>query len=300
MSICVPCNRTFASDTALKQHETNSPKHPPFDCKACKRSFGSHTALSQHQKASPAHQNPRKDSVTTEDTPISSDNHVPLLSSTSPNVRSTTHNGRRNHHTAAENSLRANPTLDSPSISLENQLRDLTISDVNTIVAPPKIHQAHIPSRRQEPRFFTFSELHQRIAEAVTPEITSTWYNHNKKADPEDRYTTSVMGKFTCRNRECKKRQWSSKVVAIGIQGYPRNGYNAIVYNQHCDSCKRLGSFKLNAESYVERIAYRLKVWADVPVEKPPYGGPSRAPHESALCEGCKVDDCPWMKKSLY
>ncbi|KAH6878753.1 zinc-binding domain-containing protein [Alternaria rosae] len=294
MSICILCNRTFGSDRALKQHEENSPKHAPFDPKACNRSFSSQTALSQHQHNSPVQKKTRSDSVTSSVAPVPFTHYVPLLFSTS---RSIIHNGRRGRHTTTESSSRTNPTFDLPFNVLENRLRALTLTDGNTIVAPPKIDQAHIATQQEVKTSFTFPQLHQRIAEAVVPEITSTWFNYNTKAPFEDRYTTCVMGKFTCENKACRKRQWSSTVVAIGIRRYPRNGYNAVVYNQHCNSCQWLGSFKLDEKSYVERIAYRLKNWAGVAVEQPLYGEKTRGPHESHLCEGCKVDDCPWMKR---
>ena len=293
MSICILCNRTFGSDRALKQHEKNSPKHVPFDPKACNRSFNSQTPLSQHRHDSPVQQKLRKDSATSSVAPVPFTHYVPLLFSTS---RSIIHNGRRSRHTTTESSSRAKPTFDLPSTSLEDRLQALTIPDVDTMVAPPETDQARIPTRQEETRTsFTFPELHQRICEAVAPRITSMWFNNNTDAYFEDEYTTCVMGKFICNNNRCRKKGWSSKLVAIWIRRYPRSGYNAIVYNQHCKSCDRLGIFRLNEESYVDRIAYRLKRWAGVAVEKPPFREKTRVPHKSDLCEGCKVRNCPWI-----
>jgi len=104
MSICVLCSRTFGSDQALRQHEEDSPKHGTFDCKACKRSFSSQDALTQHQDDSPVHQRSRRDSVTASATPVPFTQYVPLLSSTSSNVPSATHDGQRSRDTATENS----------------------------------------------------------------------------------------------------------------------------------------------------------------------------------------------------
>lgn len=81
-------------------------------------------------------------------------------------------------------------------------------------------------------------------------------------------------------------------MVAILIRGYPGNGYNALVFNQRCKSCNWLGNLKLDKESNVDRVVYRLKKWADVPVEQPFFNHKEGPPHESALCEGCKRGVC--------
>ncbi|KAG9227929.1 hypothetical protein BJ875DRAFT_35716 [Amylocarpus encephaloides] len=53
---CMPCNRRFDSEEALQQHLRNSPAHAPsFDCDDCDRSFDSEEALQQHLRDSPAH-----------------------------------------------------------------------------------------------------------------------------------------------------------------------------------------------------------------------------------------------------
>ncbi|KAI1632368.1 zinc-binding domain-containing protein [Biscogniauxia mediterranea] len=100
------------------------------------------------------------------------------------------------------------------------------------------------------------------------------------------------MGKFKCNNGRCSKDGWSSKKVAITIRGYPGNGYDAIVYNQRCKSCNKLGVLTLDVDSYVERIAYRLKVWAGVSVAQPYYNDGGGPQHEIDLCEGCRHGRC--------
>lgn len=53
---CMPCNRRFNSEEALQQHLRKSPAHAPsFDCDDCDRSFDSEDALQQHLRDSPAH-----------------------------------------------------------------------------------------------------------------------------------------------------------------------------------------------------------------------------------------------------
>ena len=76
--------------------------------------------------------------------------------------------------------------------------------------------------------------------------------------------------------------------------------YNAVVFNQRCKCCTKLGSLKLDKESYVERVAYRLKKWAGITLEKS-YVAPRKGPpHESSLCEGCKRGICPQTNNSWY
>jgi len=294
MSLCVLCNRTFASEPALKQHKEDSPKHGHFDCEACNRSFSSQNALTQHQNDAPVHQRSRRDSVTTSVTPVPSTQHVPLTFSTPSDVPSATHNGQRSGHTATENSSHSNPTFDLDFIPLEDTLQALTISDVNMTIARPNVGRARIPKLQKETRTsFMFPELHQRIAEAVAPAITSTWFNLNTEAHPKKKSDTNIIGAFTCVNKKCGKNGWSSGLVAIWIRGYPRNGYNAIVYNQSCRSCGWLGSLKLDEESYIERVAYRLNSWAGVRIEQATFSSKLiRGPHESGHCEGCKAGHC--------
>jgi hypothetical protein len=149
-------------------------------------------------------------------------------------------------------------------------------------------------TKEQNNASFTFSSLHQRVANALSNdiEIGSTWFNHNGGANCENEYSTHVMGKFTCTNPGCSKGSWTSKKVAIQIRGYRRNGYNAVVFGQRCAECKRLGSLALDENSYVERVVYRLRKWAGVWVGKQQYSSKEGPPHKRELCEGCKRGCC--------
>ncbi|EFX02024.1 hypothetical protein CMQ_2073 [Grosmannia clavigera kw1407] len=140
---------------------------------------------------------------------------------------------------------------------------------------------------------FTFPDLHDDIASLVLCDSITPWFN--AKGNDEDAiktYCTNVMGRFKC-NHRCTGKMWTSKMVAIVIRGYRRNGYNALVFNQRCKGCNGLGTFTLDNDSYIERISYRLKKWAGVirtvKQEDSIKDGP---PHESSLCEGCKRGVC--------
>lgn len=104
-------------------------------------------------------------------------------------------------------------------------------------------------------------------------------------------YDTNIMGRFTCPNAACGSTGWSSKKVAITIRMYPGAQYNARVYNQRCQECKKLGEPQLD-DSYAERVAYRLKKWSGIEMDKPTYSGQSTGPHHKNLCEGCKDGHC--------
>jgi hypothetical protein len=140
---------------------------------------------------------------------------------------------------------------------------------------------------------FMFPSLHQNIVKAVSHDNISTrFHENNSDEDSNNKYSTHVMGRFQCYNNACSATGWSSKMVAISIRGYPGNGYNAVVFNQRCMACKRLGSFTLDVESYIGRVAYRLKKWAGVSTEQQYYAPKEGPPHERDLCEGCKRGVC--------
>ncbi|KAI0376989.1 zinc-binding domain-containing protein [Hypomontagnella monticulosa] len=146
-------------------------------------------------------------------------------------------------------------------------------------------------SKKQSKTSYTFPSLHQDVSEAVSSDISKIWFN--KQGDGARReYTTHVMGKFKCSNGGCSNHGWGSKKVAILIKGFPGNGYNAVVFNQRCRDCDRLGVLALDETSYVERVSYRLKKWAGIEMEEQYFSRRAGPPHESEFCEGCKAGYC--------
>ncbi|KAL2181087.1 zinc-binding domain-containing protein [Thermothelomyces heterothallicus CBS 202.75] len=151
-------------------------------------------------------------------------------------------------------------------------------------------------AQRYEETTAMFPSLHEDVMNALAEcsIVPEPWFNNNEiDGTMMEDYSTFVMGRFDCRNQKCPQRGWSSKKIAICIRRFPNSGYNATIYKQRCKSCDRLGVLRLNDNSYVERVAYRLKKWAGVPMEMPLYrgilGGP---PHMFELCEGCKAGRC--------
>ncbi|KAH8798600.1 zinc-binding domain-containing protein [Xylogone sp. PMI_703] len=145
---------------------------------------------------------------------------------------------------------------------------------------------------------FMFPLLHQDVSNAVSNEIGSVWFNNKGgNEDCNNKYSTNVMGKFRCNNDRCSNHGWGSKKVSILIRGYPENGYNALVFNQCCKSCNKLGTLTLDENSYIDRVTYRLKKWAGVWMEEQHYAGKVGLPHKRELCEGCKQGYCQGMTR---
>ncbi|KAI0894190.1 zinc-binding domain-containing protein [Annulohypoxylon nitens] len=139
---------------------------------------------------------------------------------------------------------------------------------------------------------YMYPQLHRDVSKAVSPEIKKTKFYQKGEDQVVKSYKTNVMGKFRCDNDGCSNRGWGSKKVAIVIRGYSGKRYNAEVFNQRCRTCKTLGTLTLDKDSYVERIAYRLKKWEGVQLEKYDYDVNQGPPHRRDLCEGCKRGIC--------
>ncbi|KAK0729443.1 zinc-binding domain-containing protein [Lasiosphaeris hirsuta] len=138
-----------------------------------------------------------------------------------------------------------------------------------------------------------FPHLHRKILRTLGNSINPKPSFLKGKQRSIDDYPTFIMGIFTCENGKCSQRGWESKKICTVIRKYPNNGYNAQVFNQACVSCGELGRMHINVDSYIERVAYRLKKWAGIAVDRPPRAGSlDRSPHKSGLCEGCKRKIC--------
>ncbi|KAI0968975.1 zinc-binding domain-containing protein [Xylaria arbuscula] len=272
---CVPCGRSFVDSKALRSHLLSSPAHDfkcevcgkrchsegglqqhmlslghaPSKCDVCNKSFGSDEALRQHMRDSPAHSTSLKCDLC-------------------------------NKLFGSEEALNQH-VRDSPAhaVSLEYDTRDKSQEVLQQRKQSAKANRRQTMENWKQ-RFFP--ELHPRVVEAVSDDIDSTWFTERKSDDRI--YKTFVMARFEC--TRCSKT-WRSGRVTIVIRGYTGNGYNAEVFNQHCDSCNTLGTMTLDEDSYVERVVYRLKVWAKVPVTPPPFSDKPMPPHKKELCEGC-------------
>ncbi|TLS24976.1 hypothetical protein PpBr36_06925 [Pyricularia pennisetigena] len=137
-----------------------------------------------------------------------------------------------------------------------------------------------------------FPSLHPQVVEAVGEGICPDWEGNAVQAGQyTNEYNTNVSGRFRCSNPACSK-SWASGRVAIRITAFKGHRYSAMVYNQHCKACNNLGIMKLDEVHYVERVSYRLKKWAGIPQELPPYREKAGPPHMAHLCEGCIQGHC--------
>ncbi|KAI0440643.1 zinc-binding domain-containing protein [Xylaria telfairii] len=254
---CDICSKSFRSDEALKQHVRNAPAHAPQPrpCDVCNRSFSSDEALKQHMRDAPAHNALPKCTIC--DRFFGSSEALQQHIGDSP---------------AHAPSFQCN--LCDKSFKSEEALQQHTQS--------AKGHQKQVKGNQTQA---FFPELHPKVVEALSGSIGHIWFNHEESEDSIHSKQTFVMAKFKCDG--CSINEWRSGKVTIVIRGYRRNGYNAEVFNQHCDSCNALGTMTLDEESYVDRVVYRLKVWAGVPVLRRFYQQKPMPPHKRELCEGC-------------
>ncbi len=136
-----------------------------------------------------------------------------------------------------------------------------------------------------------FPSLHADIEKALgtVSILPKPWFNDHSTDDHKatQQHFTNIMGSFKCRNHKCSKSGWGSKKIGILIRQFPGNGYNALVFKQRCKECNELGILKLDEDSYVERVVYRLKKWAGIHVKRPVYSGERGEPHEAMFCEAC-------------
>jgi hypothetical protein len=293
---CVTCDRYFGSREALGQHQNNSPVHrKTIHCETCNRYFGSKVAFEEHEQASPVHK--KRFYCETCGCFLSSKKalkrhrwNFQIYQTCSENSLDAS-SDRRRGEAASRNTWTNDPTLDMTSL-VQRFSRVLVSANPATNVT--SIVRVNVFEPIQETReLFMFPELHPNVADAVSIDISLTWFNEDDEDETFDQeWFTHVMGTFICNYDTCEKRGWDSRKVPIEIRGYDDNGYSAIVYDQRCKSCDQLGTFELDKRSYIERVAYRLKKWAGVEMEAPLFNEVEGPPHERAYCEGCKRGKC--------
>jgi hypothetical protein len=141
-----------------------------------------------------------------------------------------------------------------------------------------------------------YPALHENVRRLLEEDdLSFTFFAIDKDKGSIEEYDTNIMGRFKCLNKVCPSKGWGSKMIAITIRMYPEQRYNARVYHQRCKSCGTLSKPFLD-DSYAQRIAYRLKKWSGIEMDRPSFtDSASKRPHESALCEGCKHGHCKEM-----
>ncbi|KAK3385515.1 zinc-binding domain-containing protein [Podospora didyma] len=144
------------------------------------------------------------------------------------------------------------------------------------------------------PHAIMIPSLHGDVSNDVNDILNPCpWFNESGgDADADETYSTNVMGSFRCATTKCEQTGWGSRKVSIVIRRYPGGGYNAVIFSQRCKACRKLGFLTVDKTSYVERVAYRLKKWAGIPMPKPEHSEHRGPEHESDLCEGCQRGYC--------
>lgn len=146
--------------------------------------------------------------------------------------------------------------------------------------------------RKGDQRWSMYRSLHHDVSRLLEEDdLHFSFHRADEAANCSNEYDTNIMGRFICRNPACDSGGWSSKKIAITIRMYHSAEYNARVYHQRCKSCNRLSRPILN-ESYADRVAYRIKKWNGIQLDRPYYSGQSKGPHNSNLCEGCRAGHC--------
>ncbi|KEY69371.1 hypothetical protein S7711_08128 [Stachybotrys chartarum IBT 7711] len=137
-----------------------------------------------------------------------------------------------------------------------------------------------------------FPSLHDQVSALLQEyHLTYAFHPHDDATCLKER-DTNIMGRFVCRNPSCSSNGWSSKMIPVTIRLYRDNKYNARVYHQRCRKCNHVSRPTLD-HSYAERVAYWLETWAGADIPRQPYtGNNDQPPHESHLCEGCRVGRC--------
>jgi hypothetical protein len=159
-------------------------------------------------------------------------------------------------------------------------------------------HKTHTmakkPRKKTGPKTtYMFSSLHKAVNAEVRGDIGATrFHDQNTDLNSDNVYETRVLARFECINGDCPKSSWISGKVTTRIRGYPGNAYNAVVFSQRCLVCNSLGRMILDTDTYVERVAYRLRKWAGIKMDQRPRVYRKMPPHKKDLCEGCRAGFC--------
>ncbi|GKZ73283.1 hypothetical protein AnigIFM50267_009965 [Aspergillus niger] len=167
---------------------------------------------------------------------------------------------------------------------------------------PSRKYKSKSKSTLSGNRWSMYPALHAdvltQLSSSTFPITSLTFHPFDDSETCIDEYDTNIMGRFICPNNSCGSSGWASKKIAITIRLYEGDEYNARVYHQRCKGCNALSRPFLDEKSYAERIAYRMKRWYDVDVERPVFNGSGNSkPHNRDLCEGCKVGRCSFARE---
>lgn len=244
------------------------PQQNSNDCAVCNQSFATSSALQQHARDSLKHAaivRRQQQELAARQSIVCDTCRRPFGSA----------GALQQHQNATQHGATAVPQRLAPDPEVDPQIR----ADDN----PWSLH----PS------------LHEEISHHLEGDgLSVDFHTAGGFEDSVEEYDTFVMGAFTCPKQSCRTKKWTSKKIAITIHLYSGQRYNAHVWHQKCQKCKSIGHLGLDAESYIDRVVYRLRKWLGValPVRDPrPWQDITRPPHRTELCEGCRNGHCKDM-----
>ncbi|KAI1515209.1 Zinc-binding domain containing protein [Pyrenophora tritici-repentis] len=310
---CKACNKVFLSPSSVDQHKkATGHLGNPFQCKICSGNHPNKQSLDQHVKDT-GHQEPQFKCDTC-------DGKFTSKSSAKQHMDDKSHHKQYNCPECkkgfkSQNALDTHVNMTAhgdkkaayPSPSQEHTIepkaeRFQTENPSKTPKPAPRVPQLKAPHVEQiTSSCQMYPLLHPAIANALAEHgIPVHFHNINSEKGFINYYSTNITGKITCVNKLCTRGTWGTGRVAIRIRKYPNDRYNAAVYNQGCQKCKKLGRLFVDEQTYIERVSYRLKKWTGVDEEPPEYREKGTPPHREDLCEGCKAGICMKGVKRNY
>ena len=283
---CGICKRHFGSDNALLQHQRDLPGHvtgsspcgttdglETTKCAPCGRQFASMEALRQHEQDSPAHASSESPGVLLE-MPLHA---IPVKVPVGHPAVQPNQSALQQHNPIKRSTPFQCPRCDR-SFHSDDALQD------------------HSKSSHVQPENSPWSmhpDLHEEVSQRLEADgLSVEFYEEGKPEDSIREYDTNIMGAFTCPDQSCRVQRWTSKKIAISIQLYNDEQYNAIVWHQRCRNCDSIGNLKVDVQAYVDRVVYRLSKWLGLHVQPPQFGEKRGPPHIEELCEGCRSGHC--------
>jgi hypothetical protein len=263
---CAICHQHFESPIALAHHIRGSAEHAKklreklamlrrtFECESCYRYFGSAEALTEHKVESERLAKERAQGGELDP----------------QTLKALTELKRNAERLVAE---RAQQEASDDELSLQ---------------------MLSLQTPTDDSLWTMYPDLHDSVSRCLEANgLSVDFYEEGEAENSLHDYDTNILGAFTCPNRSCQIKKWTSKKVAVSIRLFDNQQYNAAVWHQRCHKCECMGVLKLDEESYIERVVYRLRKWLGQKMVAPPWSRSKDGPeHLVELCEGCKNGHC--------
>jgi hypothetical protein len=105
-------------------------------------------------------------------------------------------------------------------IHLNGIILILRVEHSTVLVMPPK-------KLKPTKKWSMYPSLHNDVSDLLREhDLFFQFYEKDDGKSCMNDYDTNIMGRFTCHNRACPARVWTSKQIAITIRRYSDNRYN--------------------------------------------------------------------------